>query len=74
MSFLSATTGAISRHGLELLYNAVNTGTYNVETGTTSNVKIPYFLMMYPKKIQATSYNFPALIGKELVMSYRVHK
>ena len=70
MSFLSATTGAISRHGLELLYNSVTTGAYNVETGSTTNTKIPYFLKMYPKHIQANSYNYPTLVGKDAVMFY----
>lgn len=70
MSFLTATQGALQRHGLDLNYASVTTGAYDVETGSTTNVNTNYTLRMYPKQIVANQYNYPALIGKETIMFY----
>lgn len=70
MSFQSAVTSAITRHGLPLSYTAVTTGAYNVETGTPTITRVSYTLTMYPKQIIANSYNYPSLIGKESFMFY----
>jgi hypothetical protein len=70
MSFLTATQGALQRHGLDLVYNSVTTGTYDVESGSTTNTSVSYTLRMYPKQIVANTYNHPELIGKESLMFY----
>lgn len=70
MSFLTATQGALQRHGLDLVYSSVTTGTYNVETGSTTNSKVDYTLRMYPKEIIANNYNYASLVGKEVIMFY----
>ena len=70
MSFLTATQGALSRHGLNLVYSSVTTGAYNVETGTTTNTSVNYTLRMYPKQIIANNYNYPTLVNKSVVMFY----
>lgn len=70
MSFLTATQGALQRHGLDLVYSSVTTGTYDVETGSTTNTSVDYTLRMYPKQMIINNYNYPALVGKEVIMFY----
>lgn len=70
MSFLTATQGALQRHGLDLVYSSVTTGAYDVETGSTTNSKTDYTLRMYPKHMQVNHYNYPTLVGKTVVMFY----
>lgn len=71
MSFLTATQGAIARHGIDLPYSSTSqTGSYNVETGTIDTTVTTVTLRMYPKQVIANNYNFPTLIGKEVVMFY----
>ena len=70
MSFLTATQGALQRHGLDLVYSSVTTGAYDVETGTVTNTPVNYTLRMYPKQINVNHYNYPTLIGKEVIMFY----
>lgn len=70
MSFLTATQGAIYRHGLDLVYKQITTGAYNVETGSPALTEVSYPCRMYPKHIIANQYNYPVLIGKEVVMFY----
>ena len=70
MSFQSAVTSAITRHGLLLSYTSVTTGVYDVETGAPAITRASYSLLMYPKQIIANSYNYPTLIGKESFLFY----
>ena len=70
MSFQSAVTSAITRHGLSLSYTSVTTGVYDVETGAPAITRVSYSLLMYPKQIIANSYNYPSLVGKESFMFY----
>ena len=70
MSFLTAIQGALQRHGLDLVYSSVTTGTYNIETSKVTNTKVVYTLRMYPKQINANHYSYPTLIGKEVIMFY----
>ena len=70
MTFQTAVTSAITRHGLPLSYTSVTTGSYNVETGTPGITRVSYTLTMYPKHFIANNYNYPALIGKESYMFY----
>lgn len=70
MSFLTATQGALQRHGVDLLYSSITPGVYNVETGTTPVTTLVYNLRMYPKHMQINNYNYPALVGKEVINFY----
>lgn len=70
MSFLTATQGALQRHGLDLVYSSVTTGVYDVEAGSTTNVNTDYTLRMYPKQVIVNQYNYPSLIGKEVIQFY----
>ena len=68
--FLISSTRLINTHGVLLNYAVVVPGVYNVETSTSAAVKTNYSVKIYPKQVIATSYNFPALIGKEVYMFY----
>jgi len=70
MSFLTASQGAINRHGLNLVYSVITQGEYNVETGTTTETSADYTLKIYPKHITANNYSYPDLIGKDACMFY----
>jgi len=70
MSFLTATQGALQRHGIDLVYSSITTGVYDVETGSTINTSVDYTLRMYPKQIIANNYNYPSLVNKSAIMFY----
>lgn len=67
---LQITTSAINRHGIQMKYTSVVTGTYNVDLSKVVNTRIDYNLKMYPKQFLANQYNYPNLIGKESIMFY----
>lgn len=64
-----STKRALARHGQSLLYSTITRvvdsilGTV-VETTTSATLKI------YPEPIQATQWNFPTLVGKQVVQFY----
>lgn len=53
--------------------SVASTASYDIETGTNVQARTQYNARMYPKQIIANQYNFPALIGRELVMFYLVN-
>lgn len=69
-TFLQVTTALIAQHGLALDYTQHVTGTYDVALGSAPITSTTTALTMYPRQIEATTYNYPDLIGKELVMFY----
>ena len=42
-------------------------GTYSPATGAVTNTETSYSIKAYPKKVKATSYNYPNLVGKEVI-------
>lgn len=60
----------IQKHGLDLCYKSITTGTYNVETGTLDKFTAASTVRMYPRHLIATVYNYPALVGKENIEFY----
>lgn len=68
--FLVSTIRMISRHGDELVYKSFSNSTYDVELGKSVSSIVEYTLKMYPKQIEASQYQFPNLVGKELIMFY----
>lgn len=61
--FLLSTKKMIDRHGQDMTYTKVTEGSYNIETGSTTNTNSTYTLRMYKKHIRANQYNYPNLIG-----------
>jgi hypothetical protein len=68
--FLIATKSFIDTNGISCSYIAVQEGSYNVETGSTTNTETTYIVKMYKKHLKATQYNYPNLVGKDAAMFY----
>ena len=70
INYLEIAKRALARHGVDLVYASVTTGTYNVETAKPAITRVEYTKRMYPKQIVANQYNYPTLVGKESLMFY----
>lgn len=71
--YLSITLKAINQHGRTCTYSKVTEGTYNIETGSTTNTETDYSVKMYKKHIRASQYNFPNMIGRDSALFYLVN-
>lgn len=68
--FLLSTSKMIKMHGSPMTYIQVQEGTYNIETGSTTNTTINYTVTMYKKHLKTDQYNYPDLIGRSAAMFY----
>ena len=68
--FLSATAQQINLHGASVAYTSKGVQTYNPTTSKSTSTDLDYTVKMYPKHIRANQYNYPDLIGKDVVMFY----
>ncbi len=68
--FLQSTVKLIDLHGQQMTYVAVTEGTYNIETGSTTNTDTNYTVKMYKRHIRANQYNYPSLIGQDAALFY----
>jgi hypothetical protein len=68
--YLAIILKAINQHGISCTYKSVTEGTYNIETGSTTNAETSYSVKMYKKHIRATQYNYPSLVGKDSALFY----
>lgn len=68
--FLNSTQRMIDLHGQSVTYTKVTEGTYNIETGSTTNTDTTYTVKMYKKHIRSNQYNYPNLIGRDAAMFY----
>ncbi len=67
--FLETCTRLISIQGSNVKYKTITRTVDEIE-GTVTEVPVVYSLTAYPKHIQATTYNYPALVGRELIRFY----
>lgn len=67
--FLAASIRLIARHGVTVSYKTIARTVDEIE-GTVVEVPTTYSVVMFPKQIQANQYNYPTLVGKEVVMFY----
>ena len=65
--FLQAAIRQIARHGVLVNYVTVTEGQYDVETGTTVNAETVLQVKAFPKRVRATQFNYPNLVGKQVV-------
>ena len=65
--FLKASIDAINTHGVSVSYIKVQEGTYDVETGSTTNTETITSIKSYPKAVKVSQYNYPNLIGKTVL-------
>lgn len=68
--FLTSTIYFITRHGVLISYKAKGLQTYNPATSVATSSDNSYTVKSYPKHIRANQYNYPSLVGKDVVMFY----
>ncbi len=68
--YLAITLRAINQHGRVCTYSVITEGSYNIETGSTTNAETTYSVKMYKKHIRANQYNYPSLIGRDSALFY----
>ena len=66
---LRASIDAVNRNGLTLTYSSI-TKTIDKINSTVVEVLNNHSVKIYPKNIVTTQYNYPDLIGKNVVMFY----
>lgn len=71
--FLMSAKRQIDKHGQTMTYVVVTEGSYNIETGSTTNTNTEYAVKMYKKHIRANQYNYPNLIGQDAAIFYLVN-
>lgn len=73
-AFFLATKKLVSQHALSCTYSSNTVGTYDPATSKVTRASTDYTLNMYPKHITATAYNYPSLIGKQIIEFYLVNE
>lgn len=68
--YLAVILRAINLHGKLCTYSKVTEGSYNIETGSTTNTETTHSVKMYKKHIRASQYNFPNMIGRDSALFY----
>ena len=68
--YLAIVLKAINTHGKTCSYTIITEGTYNIETGSTTNTETSHSVKMYKKHIRASQYNFPNMIGRDSALFY----
>lgn len=68
--FLQSSIKLIARNGLVVTYKSASASAYNPSTGKTEVTYADYMRTAYPKQIKANQFNFPSLIGKDVVLFY----
>ena len=69
-AFLSATKRFLAINGRNMTYSRIIEGSYDVETGKTTNTSSDTTVTMYKKHIRANQYNYPNLVGKDAAEFY----
>jgi len=69
LQFFNASKRAISRQGVDCTYVKV-VSTYDASTGVNSTTSTTQVIKAYPKQEVATQYNYPDLVGKEIISFY----
>jgi hypothetical protein len=68
--FVVATSQLLRQYGATVTFKSSTTGTYDVNTSTVVQSFTDTSVLAYKKHIQATQYNYPNMIGKELAEFY----
>lgn len=60
----------ITRHGVEVSYLKQSGQVYDPATRKVTSNTVTTTVKSYPKQIRANSYNYPDLVGQEVIMFY----
>jgi len=64
LEFIRSAKQLIYPNGVSIVYSAVTTGAYNVETGTAANTEVQTTLIAFPKVVKVSQWNYPNLVNK----------
>ena len=67
--FLSSAVRLIKLHGKVIPYTSI-TRTIDKVLGTVVETKTTYNWVMYPKSVKVNQYNYPDLVGKNVIIFY----
>lgn len=67
--FLAASIRLIASHGVSVTYKTI-VRTVNEVDSTVTETPTSYTVKMYPKHILANQFNYPTLVGKDVVKFY----
>ena len=62
--FLQAAKELVYPNGVSITVQNITSGTYDVETGTSGTTSVSTVITAFPKRLKASAYNYPALVGK----------
>ena len=65
--FIEAAKELIYSNGVSITITAVTEGAYNADTGTVTNTETSTVVTAFPKVVKVNSFNFPSLVGREVV-------
>lgn len=65
--FIVSAKKLIYRQGINVSYVNVTTGSYNVELGNVANTEVTTVVKAFPKMVKVNTYNYPNLVGKEVI-------
>jgi hypothetical protein len=65
--FITSAKRLIYRQGTSIDYINVTTGAYDVETGSTTNIEVATDIIAFPKRVKVNNFNYPNLVGKEVL-------
>lgn len=67
MNFQFAVNNLINRNGKNVVLIYVTEGEYDPSTSTVVNTEKSYSVKAYPKNTRANQFNYPDLVGRELI-------
>lgn len=65
--FLIAAKELIYKNGIPVKYKSVTKGVYYTKTSKVANTEEEFQIKAFPKKMNITQYNYPNLIGKDVI-------
>lgn len=65
--FIQAAKDLIYKNGISISFTTLTETGYNPATGTSGNTETSVTVIAFPKRVVANSYNYPNLVGKEVV-------
>lgn len=65
--FIKEAKRLVYSNGIQVTFSSIQTGSYNVETGSVTSTQVDTTLIAFPKQVKVSQYNYPDLIGKTVL-------
>lgn len=69
-AFIRAANRLINKHGQDCTYFSVTQSVYDVNELKTTNTETSYSVKMFKNHLKVSQYNYPNLVGKEVIEFY----